>query len=174
MSSHSRDRFHEIKKTLLAAPVHLCTERARLITDFFRKHNNPNDPVVVQKAKAFRHLMSHKSCRIFPRELIVGNIGSHRKSAIVHPELAGIFVSQDLLWIDRRKTTPFTATWKERLDLIFNVYPYWLTRNMIVRAFWPHIGKLFRYTLDQLNPNYYLINEFLTELKKYLKSPIRK
>lgn len=159
MRSQGSQRFQAIKEALLSAPVHLCTERALLITDFFRKHNNSTDPVIIQKAKAFRYFMSTKSTHIFPEEPIVGNIGSHRKSAIIHPELASLFVSQDLLWIDKRKTTPFRIAWKERLKLIARVYPYWITRNLVVRSFWPRISKMAHYAFDQLDPHYYLINE---------------
>ena len=115
--------------------------------------------MVIRKAKAFRYLLKKKSVRLFDHELIVGNVGKHRKSVIIQPELSGVFSSQELFWIDKRKTTPFQISWPERLKYFLRVIPYWLTRNMIVRAFLPDIKHLLRYTLDQLNPNYYLINE---------------
>lgn len=152
-------RFEKIKKDLFNSPMYLCTERARLITRYFKKYDDPKEPMIIRKAKAFRYLLKSKSATIYPHELIVGNVGSKRKSAIMHPELAGIFVSQDLLWIDKRKTTPFQISWPERLFLIFRVIPFWLFRSMIVRAFYPRIGKLVRYFIEQLGAKYYLINE---------------
>ncbi|MBW2612479.1 MAG: hypothetical protein JRE12_08970 [Deltaproteobacteria bacterium] len=117
------DRFQRIKQTLLKSPVHLCLERAELITAFFRSYNNPSDPVIIQKAKALRYLLRHKSVRIFPHELIAGNVGYHRKSAILQPELSSVFGCQELLWIDKRQTTPFQMSWKKRIKLIFKSYP---------------------------------------------------
>ncbi len=115
--------------------------------------------MVTRKAEAFRYLMENKSTIIFDDELIVGNVGEYRKSAIIQPELSGVFSSQELLWMERRKTTPFRISWKDRFRLLTGVIPYWLPRNMIVRAFWPNVRHLLSYTFDQLNPNYYLINE---------------
>ncbi|MFC1884775.1 pyruvate formate lyase family protein [Thermodesulfobacteriota bacterium] len=152
-------RFEKIKNDLFSNPVFLCTERARLITRYFRKFDDPKEPVNIRKAKAFRYLLKNKSVKIYPNELIVGNVGSKRKSAIIHPELAGVFMCQELLWIDRRKTTPFQISWPERFFLMFRVIPYWFFRAMVIRAFYPKIFKLVRYILEQLEPRYYLINE---------------
>jgi formate C-acetyltransferase len=153
------NRFLRIKQTLLSEPVQLCDERAQLITTFFKHHNDPNDPIIIQKAKALRYLLQNKSVRIFPDELIAGNVGQYRKSAIIQPELSGLFGCQELLWIDKRKTTPFKISWKERFRLIFRVLPFWLFRNMAFRGFYPKIHQFVRYAADQLNPAYYLINE---------------
>ncbi len=152
-------RFQRIKAALHDAPVCLCPERANLITAYFKHHNNISLPIVIQKAQAFRYLLENKSARIFPEELIIGNVGCHRKSAIIQPELSGVFGSQDLLWIDKRATTPFKMPWRERLRLVLRTLPYWLLRNMIFRAFYPRIDHFVRYALDQLQATYYLINE---------------
>ncbi len=49
-ANKNSDRFQRIKQTLLKSPVHLCLERAELVTAFFRSYNNPSDPVIIQKA----------------------------------------------------------------------------------------------------------------------------
>jgi len=155
----SSPRFQRIKAALHDVPVYLCPERAHLITAYFKYHNDPSQPQVIQKAQAFRYLLENKSTCIFPEELIIGNVGRHRKSAIIQPELSGVFGSQDLLWIDKRATTPFKMPWRERLRLGLRTLPYWLLRNMIFRAFYPRIHHFVRYALDQLQATYYLINE---------------
>ncbi|MBW1864987.1 MAG: hypothetical protein JRI64_05000, partial [Deltaproteobacteria bacterium] len=152
-------RFQCIKQQLFSTPVHLCPERAELITSFFKKYNNPSEPVIIQKAKAFRFLLQNKSVRIFENELIAGNVGRFRKSAIIQPELSGVFGCQELLWIDKRPTTPFKMSWKERFSIMGKVLPYWLFRNMIFRAFYPSLRQFLRYAAEQLHAKYYLINE---------------
>ena len=152
-------RFQRIKEELLSAPVRLCLERAELITRFFRHVNNPTEPVIIQKAKALRYLLQHKSVHIFSDELIGGNVGRHRRSALIQPELSGVFGCQEILWIDKRKTTPFQMPWKERLTLILKILPFWVFRNMIFRAFYPRIRDFLNFALDQLNAAYFLINE---------------
>ena len=172
------ERFSRTKRDLLSTPVHLCPERAVLITDYFKHHDDPKDPTVVRRAKALRHLLRHKAVRIFPRELIVGNMGSHRISALIQPELAGIFMSTELLWIDRRKTNPLRMAWRERIKLL-SQYPYWLLRNMPFRAFSPHYRQFLRFALEQLDATYYLINEaggighFLPNYEKMLRLGVK-
>ena len=152
-------RFGRIKRELLSTHVNLCPERAVLITDYFKHRDNPMEPTIIRRAKALRHLLGQKSVKIFPDELIVGNMGSHRVSALIQPELAGIFMSTELLWIDRRKTNPLRMAWRERIKLLLQVYPYWLLRNMPFRAFSPHYRQFLRFALEQLDATYYLINE---------------
>jgi formate C-acetyltransferase len=135
--------------------------------------------MIIRKAKTLRHLLRHKSVRIYPDELIVGNMGSRRISAIIQPELSGVFMATDLLWIDKRKTTPLRISWRERLKLLFGVFPYWLFRNMPVRAFSRRWRELLRYVLEQLKAAYYLINEaggighFLPNYEKMLKLGVK-
>ncbi|MBW1641529.1 MAG: hypothetical protein JRJ76_01695 [Deltaproteobacteria bacterium] len=173
------NRFEKIKKDLFNSPMFLCTERARLITEYFKKFDDPKEAMIIRKAKAFRYVLKNKSTKIYPHELIAGNVGSKRKSAIMHPELAGVFVSQDLLWIDKRKTTPFQISWPERLYLIFRVIPHWIFRSMVIRAFYPRVFKLMRYLIEQLGAKYYLINEvagighFLPNYEEILRKGIK-
>jgi len=164
------DRINRIKQTLLLSPMHLCIERASLVTEYFQHIDQPADPMVVRKAGALAHILGEKSAKIFPDELIVGNVGAYRKSAIIQPELSGVFVNQEILWIEKRKTTPFKISWRDRFTLLFRIVPYWLFRNMVVRAFLPtketrnthglsrRPGRLLRYVTEQLSPAYYLIN----------------
>jgi formate C-acetyltransferase len=117
--------------------------------------------------------------RIYPDELIAGNMGRHRISAITQPELAGVFLGMDLLWIDRRKTTPLRIAWRDRLKLLIHIFRYWLLRNMPLRAFLPDIRHFIRYALEQLDATYYLINEangighFLPNYEKMLKLGVK-
>jgi pyruvate formate-lyase/glycerol dehydratase family glycyl radical enzyme len=155
----SQSRFDRIKKELLTKPVELCPERALLITEYFKKHDNKKEPMIIRKAKALRYLLQNKSATIFDDELIVGNIGSKRKSVIIQPELAGAVMSEELLWMGGRKTNPYSVPWRDKLKLLVKVLPYWLTRNMVSRAFGWYNPKLSRYVLDQLDASFYLINE---------------
>jgi pyruvate formate-lyase/glycerol dehydratase family glycyl radical enzyme len=178
-TNETSKRFKRIKQDLLSSPTYLCPERASLITDYFKHHDNHHESTVIRRAKALRHLLRKKSVRIYPDELIVGNMGSHRVSALIQPELAGVFMGTELLWIDKRKTNPLKMAWPDRLNIIFRVYPYWLLRNMPFRAFYPHLGQFSHYALDQLDATYYLINEangighFLPNYEKMLKLGVK-
>jgi formate C-acetyltransferase len=172
-------RFRRIRETLLSTKVYLCPERALLVTDYFKHHDNRRQPMVIRRAKALRHILENKSARIFPDELIAGNMGSRRISALIQPELAGVIMGTELLWIDRRKTTPFQMSWPDRFKVLFRVFPYWATRSMAIRAFFPRIPWLIRYVREQLSATYYLINEaggighFLPNYEKMLQQGIQ-
>jgi formate C-acetyltransferase len=172
-------RFKRIKQELLSTPVYLCPERASLVTDYFKHKDHPKEPMVVRKAKALQHILRHKSVRIYPDELIAGNMGSRRISALIQPELASVLMGTDLLWIDRRKTNPLRMPWGERLSLLSRVYPYWLLRNMVFRAFSPNVLQFLRYVIEQLYSTYYVINEadgighFLPNYEKMLELGVK-
>ncbi|MCJ7520791.1 MAG: formate acetyltransferase, partial [Dehalococcoidia bacterium] len=169
------ERFKRIKQELISSPVYLCPERAYLITDYFKHHDDSRETMLIRKAKALRYLLRNKSVRIYPDELIAGNMGSHRISALIQPELSGVFMGTDMLWIGRRKTTPLRIAWRDRLKLLLRVFPYWLLRNMPLKAFFPRVRLFLRYALEQLDATYYLINEaggighFLPNYEKMLK-----
>ena len=169
------DRFKRIKKELLGSRVHLCPERAYLVTDYYRRHDDPSQPIIIRKAMATRYILRNKSVKIYTDELIAGNMGSYRISALMQPELSGVFMGTELPWIDKRKTTPLLMPWKDRLKLLFGIIPYWLFRNMPFRAFYPHLGKFLKYAGEQLKATFYLINEaggighFLPNYEKMLR-----
>jgi formate C-acetyltransferase len=163
-----------VRKDLVGTPVHLCPERAFLITRFFRQYDDPTEPIIVRKAKALRYLLANKEVIIFPGEQIVGNAGRNRKVCLMQPELASAFMAQELLWIDRRKTNPFKIAWSDRLRLATRVLPYWLRKSMPARMF-PNLRRQAAYMKHQLRPTFYLINEaggighFLPDYEKMLK-----
>ena len=170
----SSGRFTRIRQELLDSPVWLCPERALLITEYFRSHDDPSEPMVIRKARALSHLLRNKQVKIFDDELIVGNMGTKRKSALIQPELAGVFMCEELLWMDKRRTTPLLISWPDRMRILLRVIPYWLFRNMNFRAFSGNRFRMLRYVREQLGASAYLINEaggighFLPDYEKML------
>jgi len=152
------ERARQIREELLAAPRHLCPERAFLITGYFRHEDDPTEPPAVRKARALHYVLTHKSVEIHPGELIVGNAGTSRNVCILQPELASVYMSEELLWIDRRRVNPMKISWPEKLRLLKEVIPYWLPRAMPTRML-PDPLTAVRYVADQLRPRSYLINE---------------
>ena len=168
------DSIETVRRDLSGEKIHLCPERAYLVTEFYKRHDDPSEAVAVRKAKALHYLLSHKSVKIFPGELIVGNAGTSRKSCLMQPELGSAWLSQELPWIDRRKTNPFAVSAADRLRLMTEVVPYWIRHSMPSRMF-PDLRRAAAYIKDQLNPSYYLINEaggighFLPDYERMLR-----
>jgi formate C-acetyltransferase len=153
------NRFSKIRADLLANPLHLCPERAILMTESFKRQDDPSEPMVIRKARALNSLLRNKSVIIYPDELIVGNVGSKRRSVMMHPEMAGVFLCQDILWMERRKTAPLRISWPEKLKIAAEVIPYWLGKNMIMKSFSGRFSELSRYIGEQLRAQNYFINE---------------
>lgn len=77
------DRLETIRRDLVGTPIHLCPERAYLVTDFYKHRAEPGEPMAVRRARVLHDVLSNKTVEIFPGELIVGNVGSCRKSCIM-------------------------------------------------------------------------------------------
>ena len=173
------ERFARIREAILASPAVLCPERSHLITEYFRVHDDPGEPMALRKARAFRHLLRHKSVKIFDDELIAGNAGSARKSVLIQPELAGVFMCEELLWIGGRKTTPLAIPWVERIKLLSRDLPYWLFRNLLLRAFRGRRLHMLRFVREQLGATAYLVNEtggighFLPNYERMIRQGIK-
>lgn len=167
------ERVETVRRDLVGTPVHLCPERACLVTEFFKEHDDPGEPTAVRKARALAYVLENKKVIIFPGERIVGNAGTSRRVCLMQPELASTFMAQELLWIDRRRTNPFLISRRDKAKLALEVLPYWLFRSMPARMF-PSLGRQASYMRHQLRPAFYLINEaggighFLPDYEKML------
>lgn len=151
------DRIMRLKKQVQEYERGICTERALLWTDYFKKRKNRKKPVIVQMAEALRHVLMNKSVIIYPDELIVGNYTSKRVGGIIYPESHGLVVLLDLLKFAGRAVNPLRISRKEQLKLAM-IMPFWQNRFIIAKAF-PNVLKRIRYSLEQLRAKDYFINE---------------
>lgn len=155
--STSNKRLKNLQHEVEGAAPSICTERAVLITEYFRNKVNQKKPLVIQKAEALAHVLTHKSVKIYPGELIVGSTTSKRKAGPLYPELHGVPVMEDLFNFRNRKLNPLQITDKERNKLLFDVVPFWLTKFMAFKSL--KGVELVSFIVDQLKPKFYLINE---------------
>lgn len=65
------ERVQRLRQQSFNAQVTLSTERARLITEFYRE-NIGRYPAPLMRAKAFEHLCRHKTLWIGADKLVVG------------------------------------------------------------------------------------------------------
>ena len=121
-------RLKNLKEDVMHSPYSICVERAVLVTEYFKKKENKNLPLIVRKAEALAHVLTHKTCRIYPKELIVGSTTSKRVAGPLYPELHGLPIMEDLLSFTTRKVNPLQITGKEKLKLVKDVAPFWLNK----------------------------------------------
>ncbi len=120
------------RQSLDAKPV-LSTERAQLMTAFYREHEGRH-PAPLLRALAFRHLLQHQSIWVGPGELIVGEKGPAPKATPTYPELC-CHTPQDLTRLDAREKIPFAVSPEARARYESDIIPFWRGRSMRDRLF---------------------------------------
>lgn len=128
------DDIGQLRKQMIEAPVHICTERAEYITEYMKRYNAEKEmekhPVLF-RANAVANYLSHKKAVIPDKSLLAGTTGSYLKSAPVYPEFIGLTIWSELDTISTRKKNPQLLTKKDAEKLNFEIYPYWIDRDVL-------------------------------------------
>ena len=127
------ERIQRLAERSKRAEPSISTERAELITRFYREHEGRH-PVPVMRALAFRELCEQQTIYIGDDELIVGERGPAPKAVPTFPELTCHTV-EDLRTLNARDRTRYRTD-----DAAIRVYereiiPYWRGRSMRDRLF---------------------------------------
>ena len=122
------ERVARLREQSLEARPTLSTERAELITEFYRQDLGPVS-APVRRALAFRYLMEHKTVYIGEGELIVGEKGPFPKVAPTYPELC-CHSLEDLDILNSREKIPFIVTPQARQVYAEVIIPFWRGKSM--------------------------------------------
>ncbi len=126
-------RVSRLRQESYETPVTLSTERAELVTDFYRE-NMGRYSVPVMRAKVFEYLCRHKTIYIGRDELMVGERGPGPKAAPTYPELT-CHSEEDLRILNSRPKTRYAVT-EDDLGLYREkTIPFWRGRSMRDRIF---------------------------------------
>ncbi len=132
MSSFNERVSHLRESSYLAEPS-LSIERARIMTDFYRK-NEKKHPVPVLRALSFRELCEKQSIYIGDRELIVGERGPRPKAVPTYPELTCHSV-EDLHILNTRERQRYRVS-EEDIRIYSNeIIPFWKGKTQRERIF---------------------------------------
>jgi formate C-acetyltransferase len=122
------ERVARLREQSRAATPSLSTERAELLTEFYKQSRAPVS-AAVQRALAFQHLLERKTIYIGDGELIVGEKGPRPKAAPTYPELC-CHTLEDLDILDSREKIAFAVSDKARRTYEEIIIPYWRGRSM--------------------------------------------
>ncbi len=122
------ERVARLRERSLEAVPTLSSERAELMTAFYREHNQLVS-APMRRALAFRHLMQHVSVYIGPDELIVGEKGPAPKAVPTYPELC-CHTLDDLTVLDTREKTSFRVSEQVREVYAHEIIPFWRGRTL--------------------------------------------
>ncbi|MBN2386854.1 MAG: glycyl radical protein [Anaerolineales bacterium] len=130
------DRVRRLRQQSLDAVETLSSERAELLTDFYRAGTSPcaGTSIPIQRALAFQALLEHKKIHIGEGELIVGEKGPAPKAAPTYPELC-CHSLEDLDILHSRPKTSFKVGLETRQAYEERLIPFWAGRSMRERIF---------------------------------------
>lgn len=127
------ERTAKLRQRSLDTPPSISSERARLLTEFYRE-NDGKHPVPVMRAMSFLHLCRHKTIHIGEDEIIVGERGPAPKVVPTFPELTCHSV-EDLEILNSRSKTWYRVDDTCLKDYAETVIPFWNGRTMRERMF---------------------------------------
>ena len=127
-------RIERLRSESVNALPSVSSERAELLTSFYRSLDSEKRSVPMQRALAFRHLLEHQSIHVGREELIVGERGPAPKATPTYPELC-CHTLEDLHILPKRGKTPFRVDERTRALYADTVIPFWDGRSMRARVF---------------------------------------
>jgi len=119
--SKPSERISAIRAELLSTPYSICLERPRLLAEFRRSPEGRAaraEHPLVRRAMALAYMFSHRKPRLYPDELIVGNMTSKRIAANYYIEGGTVNILEDIWRLDR-KATVIRMDWPERLSMLY-------------------------------------------------------
>ncbi|OLN29177.1 trans-4-hydroxy-L-proline dehydratase [Desulfosporosinus metallidurans] len=120
-------RVTMLRQLSLETEAYISSERAELMTEFYRTAGNSSVPV--QRALAFKYMLEQKEICINEGELIVGERGPAPKATYTYPELC-CHSLEDLDILDSRPKISFKVSPQVREAYEKRIIPHWEGRSM--------------------------------------------
>lgn len=137
LSEFSLDDFPRLKKereALFRLPSEICTERPRLITEYYRDNGFETDSSGreidprLRSAGAFHYLMANKKPIIREDCLLPGSTTTREVGVVIYPEFGGVGIWPELFTMTTRSLNPYQITDEDIETLNHQVFPYWMDR----------------------------------------------
>ncbi|BCO08845.1 formate C-acetyltransferase/glycerol dehydratase family glycyl radical enzyme [Desulfolithobacter dissulfuricans] len=128
-------RLQELRASCFREKPAICIERARYITIYLKHHDDRSDIPEVRRAKAVRYFLENKTPVFFSRaNLLAGNTTSKPLGAPLFPEFFALSIWPELTTISTRAKNPQILDQRDARELNFNIFPYWMERNVLERT----------------------------------------
>ncbi len=127
-------RVERLRTQSIEAVPTVSTERAELLTEFYKSGEIEKCSVPVGRALAFNHLLQHKTVCINKGELIVGERGPAPKATPTYPELC-CHSLEDLRIVNSRRRTPFLVNGEASRIYEQEIIPHWEGKTIREKVF---------------------------------------
>ena len=121
------ERVQKLKQLSLEAKPSISTERAEMMTEFYKYTKGASSPM--RRALAFKYLMESKTIFIGDQELVVGERGPTPKATPTYPELC-CHSLKDLQILNERKKIAFKIDEQTRRTFETRIIPFWQGRSI--------------------------------------------
>ena len=122
------DRIKSLREKTVSEKRFLSVEQALIITRVYKE--NPDDPVIIKKAKALAASLREMPVAVDPEEIIVGNRTPGIRSGVVFPEAGISWLAKEIEILDSRPQDPFFVREEDIVHFRKYIEPFWKGRNL--------------------------------------------
>lgn len=123
------ERIAKLRKESVETEVKISSERAKIITEFYKSDLAKGKSFPVLRALAFKYLMERVSLPVEEGQLIVGLRGTGPKEVPTNPEIC-VHSMEDLEILNSRENMPYRVD-EETKELYKNeIIPFWKGKTM--------------------------------------------
>ncbi len=138
-----------MKKKVVKQPKEICIERAKLITESYKKTKGENP--IIRFAKAMEHYLSNMTIKIWDDEFIVGNRTIKFVGTPLFPEIRIGTIEQDIDTYENRPVQALLLSNEDRTMVKEEIIPYWKNEEETVQArFQSYLNSDQKNILDKL------------------------
>ncbi|MGB9756976.1 MAG: trans-4-hydroxy-L-proline dehydratase [Candidatus Bipolaricaulaceae bacterium] len=123
------ERIARLREESVRAVVRISSERARLITEFYKSGQGTGLPVPIQRALALKYLLGRVSLPVEEGQLIVGLRGTGPKEVPTYPEIC-VHSLADLAILDSRENMPYRVDEETKRLYEEEIIPFWRGKSM--------------------------------------------
>lgn len=140
LSAYRLDQFPRLqaaREKLYTTPAAICTERPRLLTEYFLQQGFEKDPAgeprdpELRQAGALAHILSHREPVIRDDDLLAGTTTTRDVGVLLFPEFGALALWPELLTVDEREMNPYRISAEDVDILNYEVFPFWADRNVM-------------------------------------------
>lgn len=122
------DRIKSLREKTVSEKRFLSVEQALIITRVYQE--NPDDPVIIKRAKALAASLREMPVAVDPEEIIVGNRTPGIRSGVVFPEAGISWLAKEIETLDSRPQDPFFVREEDIVHFRKYIEPFWKGRNL--------------------------------------------
>jgi len=122
-------RVRKLRNQSIVTKPYITSERAILVTEFYKSNIAGQSSAPVKRALALKHLLEKKKIWIGEGELIVGERGPSPKAVPTYPEIC-CHSLEDLGILNSRKKTPYLIDEETRRIYKEVIIPFWKDKSI--------------------------------------------